>query len=138
MDKISHALFLKYKDNPIVTLDKSFEDDRGAIHPIIDADMKSCVIIYSKKGSIRANHFHKTDWRYCYVLDGQIEYHWRPTGESTDAQTIIIEKGQCFFTPPLVDHAMIFTKDTTFLTLGRNPRDQKSYESDIERINLTS
>jgi hypothetical protein len=39
-----------------------------------------------------------------------------------------------FFTPPMVDHAMVFAEDTVFLTLGRNPRDQESYESDVVRI----
>jgi hypothetical protein len=39
-----------------------------------------------------------------------------------------------FFTPPMVDHAMVFPEDTVFLTLGRNPRDQESYESDVVRI----
>ena len=40
------------------------------------------------------------------------------------------------FTPPLVDHAMKFPVDTTFLTLSRNPRDQAAYEADVVRVNL--
>jgi hypothetical protein len=32
------------------------------------------------------------------------------------------------------DHAMVFLEDTVFLTLGRNPRDPQSYESDVVRI----
>ena len=40
------------------------------------------------------------------------------------------------FTPPLVEHCMKFSKDTLFLTLSRNPRDQKTYESDVIRVNL--
>ena len=31
---------------------------------------------------------------------------------------------------------MKFIEDTTFLTLGRNSREQKSYEADVERIDL--
>ncbi len=48
----------------------------------------------------------------------------------------IIKQGQLWFTPPLVDHAMHFTQDTVFLCLGRNPRDQATYEADITRIQL--
>jgi hypothetical protein len=69
-------------------------------------------------------------------MEGEIEYHWRPTGDDSPPKVITIKKGQCFFTPPMVDHAMVFAQDTTFLTLGRNPRDQETYENDIERINL--
>ena len=38
------------------------------------------------------------------------------------------------FTPPMVDHAMVFPEDTEFLTLGRNSRRQEVYEADVERI----
>ncbi len=120
----------------MVELETPFEDERGAIYPIADEKMESCVIITSKKGTVRANHFHKTDWHYCHVLNGEIEYHWRETGSDNPASKIIIKEGQCFFTPPMVDHAMVFNEDTTFVTLGRNPRDQASYEADIERICL--
>jgi hypothetical protein len=40
------------------------------------------------------------------------------------------------FTPPMVEHAMKFDEATTFLTLGRNRRDQASYEADVVRIQL--
>jgi len=136
LDTRSEVLREKYRDNPIVELETPFKDERGAIYPIVDEKMESCVIITSKKGTVRANHFHKTDWHYCHVLNGEIEYHWRETGSDEPPHKITITEGQCFFTPPMVDHAMVFTRDTTFLTLGRNPRDQVSYEADVERIAL--
>ena len=46
----------------------SFDDERGSIQPLVDMDMKSSVLISSNTGSVRANHYHKTDWHYCYVL----------------------------------------------------------------------
>ena len=46
----------------IVELEAPFVDDRGAIQPLVDKNMKSCVLITSKKGSVRANHYHQTDW----------------------------------------------------------------------------
>jgi hypothetical protein len=36
----------------------------------------------------------------------------------------------------MVDHAMVFTEDTVFLTLGRNSRKQEVYEEDIEKVEL--
>jgi dTDP-4-dehydrorhamnose 3,5-epimerase-like enzyme len=120
----------------IVPLPKPFIDSRGAIQPLVDTTMRSALIITSKKGTVRANHYHKTDWHYCYVLSGSIEYYHRPQGSKTNPERIIIEKGQQFFTPPMVEHAMVFPEDTTFLTLSYNKRDQKAYEEDLVRVEL--
>jgi len=136
VDQRSQFLREKYLNDPIVELEAPFADHRGAIYPIVDEKMESCVIIESRKGSIRANHYHKTDWHFCHVLSGEIEYYWRPTGSDGPARKVTVREGQCFFTPPMVDHAMVFTEDTAFITLGRNPRDQASYEADVERISL--
>lgn len=122
----------------IVKLDDSFQDSRGGIQPLVNFPMESCVMINSKKGTIRANHYHKTDWHYCYILDGSIDYYHRPVNISNNPEKVIIKKGQLFFTPPMVEHAMVFHEDTTFLTLGRNSREQEVYEMDVVRIDLIS
>lgn len=124
-----------WPDDVIVELKDAFADARGEIIPLVDLPMKSCVLITSKKGTVRANHYHRTDWHFCYVLDGAIEYHHRPHGDDGPGEKLLLRKGQMFFTPPMVDHAMVFVEDTTFLTLGRNSRKQEVYEADVERIN---
>lgn len=120
----------------IVPMEEPFADARGEIQPLVDLPMESAVLIGSKKGTVRANHYHKTDWHFCYVISGRIEYHHRPHGSDEQPEKITIEAGQQFFTPPMVDHAMVFTEDTMFLTLGRNSRRQEVYEADVERIEL--
>lgn len=118
----------------IVPLEKPFVDVRGEIQPLVDVMMKSCVLISSTKGTVRANHYHQTDWHYCYVMSGGIEYYHRPVGSTALPQKVTIREGQLFFTGPLIEHAMVFTTDTTFLTLGRNSRAQEVYEADVVRI----
>ena len=122
--------------NPLVGLEKPFVDVRGAIIPLVDRDMKSAVLIESKKGSLRANHWHKTDWHFCYVLSGCIDYHHRPHGSEEPPECLTVREGEMVFTPPMVDHAMFFPEDTSFLTLSRNPRDQETYEADVERVEM--
>ena len=112
----------------------SFKDERGEIIPLVDLTMRSAVWISSKKGSVRANHYHKTDWHFCYVVSGSIEYYYRDHGSGEEPTKIVVEPGQMVFTPPMVDHAMVFPEDTEFLTLGRNSRRQEVYEADVERI----
>jgi len=120
----------------IVPLEKPFVDARGLIQSLADAPMRSALIITSKKGTVRANHYHRSDWHYCYVMSGSIEYHHRPVGSKEKPERVLIKTGQVFFTPPMVEHAMVFPEDTTFLTLSHNKRDQKAYEDDLVRVEL--
>ncbi len=122
----------------VVKLEKPFVDGRGSIQPLVDIMMKSAVMIESKAGSLRANHYHKTDWHYCYVVSGTIEYLHRPTGSDQEPEIILVNEGEMVFTPPLIDHGMRFPVDTVFLTLSRNPRDQESYEADVVRVDMVS
>ena len=128
----------EWPKQPLVPLEKPFVDGRGVIQPLVDLMMKSAVLISSKKGALRANHYHKTDWHYCYVVEGCIEYFHRPTGSSTEPQRLLVREGEMMFTPPMVDHAMKFPEDTVFLTLSRNPRDHASYEADVVRIEMVT
>lgn len=121
---------------PRMQYQESFDDERGRILPLVDEAMKSAVLIESKAGSVRANHYHKTDWHYCYVVKGRVEYHYRPAGSRERPLSCTLEAGETFYTPPLVEHAMVFPADTTLLCLGGNPRDQLSYEADVVRVQV--
>ena len=122
--------------HPLVNLEKPFVDLRGSIQPLVDSIMKSAVMIHSKAGSLRANHYHKTDWHYCYVISGKIKYYHKELNSNKGPELLIVEKCNMVFTPPLVEHCMKFPEDTLFLTLSRNPRDQETYELDVIRTNL--
>ncbi len=123
---------------PIVKLNEPHADDRGFIQPLCDLNMKSASLIFSKKNTWRANHYHKTDWHFIYVLNGSFDYYFRRTNSNEDEKKLIIKSNMLLFTPPMFDHAMLYTEDTNILTLSRNPRDQKSYEEDTVRIKFKS
>ena len=125
-----------WPSEPLVKLQNPFIDRRGSIQPLVDLMMQSAVMIESKAGSLRANHYHKTDWHYCYVISGQIQYFHKNVNSNKMPEMIIVKKGNMVFTPPLVEHCMKFPEDTIFLTLSRNPRDQETYEADVVRVNL--
>lgn len=136
IDPVTDEEKATWPTEPLVELEAPFVDVRGSIHPLVDRIMKSAVLIESKKGTLRANHYHKTDWHYCYVMSGCIEYYHRPTGSDQEPECIVAKAGEMVFTPPLVDHGMVFPEDTVFLTLSRNPRDQATYEADVVRIDM--
>ena len=120
----------------LVNLPQGFGDDRGVIQPLCDLNMKSASLIVSKQNSWRANHYHKKDWHFIYVLKGTFEYYFRKTNSKEEIQKKIVKKGDLLFTGPMIDHAMLYTEETEILCLSKNPRDQKTYEEDTVRIDF--
>jgi oxalate decarboxylase/phosphoglucose isomerase-like protein (cupin superfamily) len=119
-----------------VALDTPHGDGRGSIQSLVNFPMKNVSLISSKKGAVRSNHYHETDWHYMYVLSGAFDYYYRPTGTNTAPDVIRVTSGEMIFTPPLEDHATVFIEDSQLLVASRNPRDQVSYESDVKRVIL--
>ena len=71
-----------------------------------------------------------------YIISGLVDYYYRPTGTDQEPKKVVLKKGDMVFTPPMEDHATVFTEDTVLLAMSRNPRDQEAYESDVKRIVL--
>ena len=124
------------KDPVIVQLQKAIVEDRGIIQMLIDFPIGSALVITSKKGTTRGNHYHLEDDHYSYLESGKIEYFYRTAGSSEDPNVSIIEPGQMFYSPPMVEHTMKFLEDSKFYVFAKRQRDQESYESDVVRVNL--
>ena len=122
----------------IVNLVDIIEDERGFIQELANLPIKSVYLIHSKKHALRANHWHKTDWHFCYVLKGKIAYYSRKHGSNKKPKRIVVDKGEMVFTPAKVDHAMYYLDETEFVVLSRNARDYESYMADVEYIQLVS
>lgn len=111
-----------------------FTDDRGVIQPIVDAPVGGCAVITSRPGAVRANHYHKQDWHYCYVLSGRIRYRHRPVGSDAVPTTEEFGPGAVFYSPPMVEHSMEFLEETAFVVVSHLPRDHEDYEGDVVRV----
>jgi len=120
----------------IIDLQKNIEDNRGFIQPLCDLNMKSASIIFTKPSQWRANHYHKEDWHFIYVLEGSFEYYFKKTNSDDKVQKKIVKKGDLLYTGNMIDHAMYYLEDTNILVVSKNPRDQKTYEEDTVRINF--
>lgn len=125
-----------YPNDPEVIIDHSFKNNNGEIKNLLLQSFTSVALIDSVAGSVRANHYHKTDWHYAYVLNGEINYFWRDANKKDKINSKIFTKNQMFFTPPLVEHAMFFPIETSFITFAKNKRDHSSHENDLVRIKL--
>ena len=125
-----------FLDADLINFKDKFEDNRGFIQPLCDLNMKSASLIYTKANQWRANHYHKKDWHFIYVMSGEFEYYYRKTNTKDEIEKKIIKNGQLLFTGPMIDHAMLYIKETKILVLSKNPRDQKTYEEDTVRIDF--
>lgn len=125
-----------YPDQVAVPIDEPFVNQNGEISNLLLERFTSVALIRSVPGAIRANHYHQTDWHYSYVQAGSVWYYWRPSGSNVRPKHQRFPAGTMFFTPPLVEHAMFFPEETTFLTFAKNIRDQEHHESDVVRVPL--
>ena len=115
---------------------KVFKDERGYLLKILDKGFSSCIEIFSKKGSIRANHYHKKDEHFCYILKGEILFFYRDRKKGSKLNYKIMKKGDLFFTTYDQDHLAYFLKTTHFLSYSSRKRSKFDYENDLVRLNM--
>ena len=106
-----------------------YVDDRGTIsnHELTEP-INLIGMIDSKKGTIRANHYHPQQEQKCLFTKGQIiEIFQDIINPNSPKITQVVNAGQLSVIKPNVAHTMVFTKDTTFLNLVRGERDHENY-----------
>ena len=106
-----------------------FVDKRGVIsnHELTEP-INLIGMIESKKGTIRANHYHPQQEQKCLFTKGQIiEIFQDIINPNAPKITQVVNAGQLSIIKPNVAHTMVFTKDTTFLNLVRGERDHENY-----------
>ncbi len=133
-----HAPWWK-KVSTIPRLERPHVDRRGSLHVIassrsLGTRFGSVVVISSRKGTVRANHRHHQDSHLCYLVSGKMLYLERKPGAARPNKRVIVGAGEAVFTPPKVDHAMKFLKDTVFITVADRHRSQADYEKDLVRL----
>lgn len=121
-------------------LEPPFISDAGAIQNLVNVyrgtdEHVGCVsVLWCRKGSRRASHYHKEDDHRLYVLSGAVDYYERPVGSKEVPEPQRFVENQMFYTPPMVEHLLEFPEDTVLVSVSRRPRDQISHESDVVRV----
>jgi len=109
--------------------DNEFIDARGKIsnHELTEP-INLIGLIDSKKGTLRANHYHPQQEQKCLFTKGQIiEVFQDILNPNSPKITQVVNEGQLSIIKPNVAHTMVFTKDTTFLNLVRGEREHDNY-----------
>ena len=136
LEKCMEEMIIKWsKQNLINDLEfvkngeNEYKDYRGKIsnHELTEP-INMIGLINSKKGTIRANHYHPQQEQKCLFTKGQIiEIYQDILNPNSPKITQVVNEGQLSIIKPNVAHTMVFTKDTTFLNLVRGEREHKNY-----------
>lgn len=97
---------------------------------IFEGKLGHVALITSKKGSVRANHYHKKDLQYIYLISGAYESYSCEVNNPQKKQVLHVKAGDIVETPPMIAHAQKFTEDSVFLALTTLERESGKYESD--------
>lgn len=119
---------------------EEFTDERGGIARIVDEDtftFRAVLRITSKAGSVRSNHYHKSDSHYLYVESGKCEYSERPASTpNAKIETVTLEPGDLVLSKPGIAHAVKFLEDTVLYAFTTEKREHEQYEEDTKRIEI--
>tara|TARA_Y100000590_G_scaffold389308_1_gene464225 strand:- start:16 stop:2562 length:2547 start_codon:yes stop_codon:yes gene_type:complete len=109
--------------------EKEFVDKRGKIsNHELPEPINLIGLIDSKKGTVRANHYHPIQEQKCLVTKGQfISVYQDLLNKNSPKVTHLVDEGELIVTKPNTAHAMVFPKDTVFLNLVRGEREHDNY-----------
>ena len=108
-------------------------DIRGSIVSIVDDVVQNVSLITCNAGSIRSNHYHKKDFHYMYVLEGEIDYFYKELNNDV-VHYFKVKKNDIIFTPKNEIHATFSPLRTKLIVSSMLPRDQETYENDTVRV----
>ena len=108
---------------------RGFIDERGKLSNYdLPEPINMIGYIESKKGTMRANHFHPVQEQKCLLIKGQfISIYKDLVDKKSTKVTHVVNAGDMIVTQPNVAHTMVFTEDTIFLNLVRGEREHDNY-----------
>ena len=120
---------IKERAEYIIKSKNPFKDERGVIENydlIFPVNMAN--IITSKKGSIRANHYHPEQLQQVLIINGKyISVYKDLSVPESEINAHVVKAGDLIVTPPMVAHTMIFLEDTIFVNLVPGNRDHDKF-----------
>lgn len=123
-----------FKEKPtdleyIISCGNDYVDNRGKITNYeLTEPINLIGYIESKKGTIRANHYHPIQEQKCLLIKGKyVSVIKDLSSPNSNIQINIIKEGDIAVIQPNVAHTMVFLEDSLFLNLVRGDRDHEKY-----------
>ena len=108
---------------------KEYVDERGRITNYeLPEPINWIGWIESKKGTVRANHYHPIQQQKCILISGRYISVFKDLKKPNAPMTTqIMEPGDVVVTEPLVAHTMVFLEDSIFLNLVNGEREHENF-----------
>lgn len=124
----------------VVKMKQIYSDNRGFITPLIDENtfkVKNVVYVFSNKGVIRGNHYHKKEsyWEHCLI--GKFRYYQKDIKDpNSKLESIIVHPGEMIFSPAGIAHALEILKDTVIICIASRTREKEKYLADLVKVKI--
>ena len=108
---------------------KEFVDERGRITNYeLPESINWIGWIESKKGTVRANHYHPIQEQKCILISGRYISVFKDLKKPNSPMTTqLMEPGDVVVTKPNVAHTMVFLEDSLFLNLVNGEREHDNF-----------
>jgi nucleoside-diphosphate-sugar epimerase/quercetin dioxygenase-like cupin family protein/SAM-dependent methyltransferase len=109
--------------------DKEYIDNRGKISNYeLTEPINLIGYIESKRGTVRANHYHPIQEQKCLLIKGRYISVIKDLADpKSNIETRIVNEGDLAVIQPNVAHTMVFLEDSIFLNLVRGEREHENY-----------
>lgn len=91
-------------------------------------------VLENLAGTSRARHYHREDCHWLYIVRGEVEYYERQIGSTETPAPQHFYEGEMFYTPPMVEHALFFPRDTILVSMSDRSRTHEEHEKDVVRV----
>lgn len=118
----------------VIKVNPVYSDERGIITDLLNKNLGHVGLITTKKGAVRANHYHKTSIQYSYILSGKFEVLVAKFDEVEKVEKIILNSGDLITINPLVIHTFRALEDSDMIDMISQSREGTSYEEDVFRV----
>lgn len=111
-----------------------FNDDRGMLVQLVRNGWNQVNYIYTKKGVIRGNHYHKFNTEAFFVISGKFNLELQSL-DGDKRENVIMNKNKFFRIGPNVLHSFTFLEDTLLISMYDKGVEKTDGSKDIETLN---
>jgi|SRR3989344_3041795 len=112
----------------------NFKDERGTITDIfVEEPHEHCTLIFTKKGGVRGNHYHKLSKQFDFLISGKFEVYSRKKGEKKIAKGTW-KPNELVTWEPSEAHEFIALEDSVWITFVNGLRGGDDFEKDTYRL----
>jgi len=129
---------IKERHEKLISGANVFKDERGEIaNYTLPESINLVASITSKKGTLRANHFHPVQEQKCLLLSGSYLSVFKDLlVPNSPIRHQLVKAGDLSIMPPMVAHTMIFLEDSVFINLVNGNRDAEKFGEHTVKYDL--